>query len=120
MQLQFSSPEIDEHAFGRIVIDGCEYTHDLIIFPDQVAATWRREKSHSLSPADLVEVIAARPELLIIGRGVFNRVAVPAETLRVLRDAGIEVVAEATGRACKTYNRLRGTRRVVAALHLSC
>jgi len=47
-------------------------------------------------------------------------VDVPAETLAALRAAGIEVIAEPTGRACKTYNRLRGTRRVVAALHISC
>jgi hypothetical protein len=115
-----ATPLIESYAFGRIVVDGQRYLRDLIIYPDRVAEPWRREEGHSLSPADLAGVIEARPEVLVIGRGVFARVDVPAETLRALHAAGIETIAEPTGRACETYNRLRGTRRVVAALHLSC
>jgi hypothetical protein len=115
-----STPRIDSYTFGRIVVDGHAYLRDLVIYPDRVAENWRRRKGHSLSPADLSEVIEARPEVLVIGRGVFGRVKVPAETLKALRAAGIEVTAEPTGRAVETYNRLRATRHVVAALHLSC
>ena len=115
-----TTPAVESYTFGRIVVDGQQYLRDLIIYPDGVAADWRREEGHSLSPADLTGVIEARPEVLVIGRGVFARVAVPAETLTALRAAGIEVIAEPTGRACKTYNRLRETRRVIAALHISC
>jgi hypothetical protein len=114
------TPRIDSYTFGRIVVDGQPYLRDLIIYPDRVAEGWRREKGHSLSPVDLSEVIEARPEVLVIGRGVFRRVTVLAETRAALRAAGIEVIAEPTGRACETYNRLREARRVVAALHLSC
>jgi len=115
-----ATPLIESFTFGRIVVDGQRYLHDLIIYPDRVAAAWRREEGHSLSPADLAGVIEAGPEVLVIGRGVFARVVVPAETLTALRAAGIEVIAEPTGSACKTYNRLREARRVVAALHISC
>jgi hypothetical protein len=115
-----AKPRIDSYAFGRIIVDGRIYLRDLIIYPDRVAEQWQREDGHSLCPADLVEVIEARPDLLVIGRGVFNRLNVPAEMLTVLRTAGIEVIAEPTGRACETYNRLREVRHVVAALHLSC
>jgi hypothetical protein len=114
------TPRIDSYTFGRVVVDGQSYLRDLIIYPDQVAEDWRREKGHTLSPADLAGVIEARPEVLVIGRGVFRRVNVLAETRAALRAAGIEVIAEPTGRACETYNRLRQARRVVAALHLSC
>jgi len=115
-----ATPQIDSYTFGRIVVDGQTYLRDLIIYPDRVAEHWRREEGHSLCPADVAEVVEARPNLLVIGRGVFNRLKVPTEMLTDLRTAGIEVIAEPTGRACETYNRLRGTRRVVAALHLSC
>jgi hypothetical protein len=101
-------------------VDGQRYLRDLILYPDRVAESWRREERHSLSPADLLEVIAARPEILIVGRGMFGRLDVPLETIQVLRDAGIELIAEPTGRACDTYNRLCAPRRLVAALHLSC
>jgi hypothetical protein len=114
------TPLIESYTFGRIVVDGRGYLRDLIIYPDRVTEGWRREKGHSLSPADLADVIEARPEVLVIGRGVFGRINVLAETQAALRAAGIEVVAEPTGRACETYNRLREARRVVAALHLSC
>jgi hypothetical protein len=115
-----AAPAIESYAFGRIVINGRRYLRDLIIYPDRVAEGWRREKGHTLSPADLAGVLEAPPEVLVIGRGLFGRVNVPAETREVLRAAGIEVIAEPTNRACRTYNRLRETRRVAAALHLSC
>jgi hypothetical protein len=118
--MSMAAPAIESYAFGRIVIDGRRYLRDLIIYPDRVAEGWRREKGHTLSPADLAEAAAARPEVLIIGQGLFGRVNVPAETWAALRAAGFEVIAEPTWRACRTYNRLRETRRVVAALHLSC
>jgi hypothetical protein len=115
-----STPLIDSYGFGRIVVDGRGYQRDLIIFPDRVAEAWQRKEGHSLSPADVAEVLESRPDVLVVGRGMFGRMNVPADTLTVLRDAGIEVVAEPSGRACETYNRLREARRVVAALHLSC
>jgi hypothetical protein len=115
-----ATPLIDSYTFGRIVVDGQIYLRDLIIYPDRVAENWRREEGHSLSSADVAEVIEARPDVLVIGRGVFHRLNVPAETLAALRNAGIEVIAEPTDRACETYNRLREARRVVTALHLSC
>jgi hypothetical protein len=34
--------------------------------------------------------------------------------------AGIELLAFDTRTACQTFNRLRGKRRIVAALHLNC
>jgi hypothetical protein len=115
-----ATPLINSYTFGRIVVDGQRYQRDLIIYPDRVAEGWRREKGHSLSLADLAGVIEARPEVLVIGLGLFGRMDAPADTLAALRAAGIEVIAEPSGRACDTYNRLRETRCVVAALHLSC
>jgi hypothetical protein len=115
-----ATPEIGSYAFGRIVVDGAPYLRDLIIYPDRVDAGWRREESHSLAMGDLAGVIAARPEVLVVGRGAFRRMQVPSDTRKALRDAGIELIVEATRPACATYNRLRTARRVVAALHLSC
>jgi len=114
------APKIDSYHFGTIVVDGRRYFRDVIIYPDRVDGRWWRERGHSLSPADLGEVLRSPPEVLVIGRGSLGRMAVPVETRRRLEQAGIEVIAESTGRACKTYNRLRAVRRVVAALHLSC
>jgi hypothetical protein len=46
---------------------------------------------------------------------------VPAETLDVLRGAGIDVRVEKTGSAVEAFNRLqRECARIAAALHLTC
>ncbi len=115
-----ATPRIESYRFGEIVVDGRRYSSDLIVYPDRVDSQWWREEGHSLSPADVWEVLQTPPEVLVIGQGSLGRMDVPAETLRRLRDSGMEVIAERTGQACETYNRLRRTRGVVAALHLTC
>jgi hypothetical protein len=114
------APLIDDYTFGRIVVDGRSYSRDLIIYPDRVAAGWQREAGHALRPGDLADVMDARPEVLIIGKGMFGRMNVPDELLAALRGAGMKVITGPTGRACRTYNRLREAHRVIAALHISC
>ena len=115
-----AAPKIDWYQFGAIVIDGHHYAHDVIIYPDHVDGTWWRDAGHTLVPGDLREVLRSPPEVLVIGQGSIGRMDVPAATRRELQAAGIEVIAELTARACETYNRLCGTQRVVAALHLTC
>ncbi|PKO21148.1 MAG: hypothetical protein CVU38_16310 [Chloroflexi bacterium HGW-Chloroflexi-1] len=113
-------PKIDSYHFGMIVIDGRPYLRDVIIYPDRVEGKWWREEGHSVAPADVWEVLQSPPEVLVIGQGSAGRMEVPDETRQRLRQAGIEVIAEPTARACETYHRLCEKRRVVAALHLTC
>jgi hypothetical protein len=115
-----AGPKIESYQFGEIVIDGRRYSADVIIYPDRIDSQWWRKEGHSLVPADLWEVLQAPPEILVIGQGSPGRMDVPAETRRKFEEAGIEVIVEPTTQACDTYNRLRGKRRVVAALHLTC
>jgi hypothetical protein len=115
-----AAPRIDSYHFGQVVIDGYSHRRDVIVYPGHVEGGWWREEGHSLSPADLWEVLQMCPEVLVIGQGAAGRMDVPDETVRVLEAAGIEVIAEPTSQACESYNRLRQTRRVVAALHLTC
>ncbi len=118
--MKHSTPRIESYRFGEIVIDARRYSNDVIVYPDRIDSQWWREEGHSLSVSDVWEVLQSPPEVLVIGQGSPGRMDVPAETLRQLRDSGIEVIAEPTEQACRTYNRLRGTRRTVAALHLTC
>ncbi len=115
-----SIPKIDHYRFGQITIDGVRYSKDVIIYPGRVQDNWWRESGHSLSVVDLSEVLAAPPEVLVVGCGKVSRMDVPAETLAALEAAGVEVIAQPTGEACQTYNRLSKSRHVVAALHLTC
>jgi hypothetical protein len=112
--------EIEAYSFGRIVVGGQVHTADLIILPGRVVGGWWREEGHSLSVADLAEVFAAKPDILIVGSGANGVMDVPAETREAVEAAGIRLIVERTAAACQTYNRLRATARVAAALHLTC
>jgi len=111
---------IDSYSFGLIVIDGTRYTSDLIIFPHRVKGGWWRKHSHQVHPEDLSEVILEKPEILVIGTGAEGLVQVLPETQRYLDSHGIVLIAEATEEACRTYNRLNQSQKVVAAFHLTC
>lgn len=111
---------IDEYRFGKISIDGREYHSDVIIYPDRVDEKWWRKEGHRLCEEDLEKALAADPEILIIGTGAHGLMAIPIETRRRIESRGIKLVAEKTKKACKTYNKLSPTARVVSCLHLTC
>lgn len=111
---------IDSYDFGRIVIDGRRYTTDVIIFPDRVKGGWWRMEGHRLHVEDLEEVLRERPAVLIVGTGYSGLMRVPNEVRDFFESMGIELIAQSTREACKTFNRLVQSRQVVAALHLTC
>ena len=113
-------PHIDTYRFGRITIDKETYTRDVIILPGRVIRGWWRRVGHNLQPADLEEVLVAAPAVLIVGQGTFRRMLVTDETLLVLEQAGIKLIALSTNDACEEYNQLRGRGNTAAALHLTC
>jgi len=111
---------IEGYRFGRITVDGREYRADVVLLPDRVLESWWRREGHNLCLEDLGEALACRPEVLVIGQGKPGLMKVPPELTEELRRRGIKVFAAPTERAVPEYNRLRETRRTVAALHLTC
>lgn len=70
---------------------------------------------------DLDTALALEPATLVVGTGRFGLMRVPAETRRFIEGRGVRLVAQRTGRAWRTYNRLASAgERVVAALHIFC
>lgn len=111
---------IDSYEFGSITIEGRRYDRDVIVHPGGVRANWWRKEGHRLDVSDLEEILADPPQVLIVGTGYFGRMAVPLETLDSLRRRGIEVIVLPTREAVACYNELAASKRVVAALHLTC
>ena len=113
---------IDSYSFGRIRVDGDDYSKDVILLRGEVRSPWwRAAGGHIYALTDLEEVMAAVPEIVVLGIGYFGRVKVLDETLTVFAEAGSEVVVERTGGAVETFNRLAAEGRdVAAALHLTC
>lgn len=111
---------IEGYDFGRIIIDGKVYTHDVIIYPDRVDGRWWREEGHRVSRADIEEILKEKPEILIVGTGDPGLMRVSQETRDLLSSKGIRLIERPTKEATKTFNELSGKARVVAALHLTC
>lgn len=111
---------IDSYGFGKIVIDGKTYTKDVIILTDRVKDNWWRKEGHRLDKEDIEEVIREKPEVLVVGTGYYDRMAVPKETREYIESCGIEIKVAKTGEARKFFNELSGKKKVVAALHLTC
>lgn len=111
---------IDAYEFGRIVINGKDYTNDVIIFPDRVDDSWWRKEGHNLCIEDIESVMKEEPDIVIVGTGVNRLMRVPDQTRKYVESKGVNLVVEPTGRACDIYNQVSEKAKVVAALHLTC
>lgn len=88
--------------------------HSFIISPGRLIDNWTPATMAEVTAADLAQVTALNPELVLFGTG--GRMQFPAPELLVPlyeRGTGFEVMT--TAAACRTYNILAGEGRKVAA-----
>ena len=113
---------IDHCAFGAMTIKGRRYTSDLLVFPGgRVADHWRRDSSHRLTMKDIQELLAAGPEIIIAGTGIFGRMKAEAGLEAALSDMGIEWIAVRTKAAVERFNtEFQRQRKVGGCFHLTC
>ncbi len=112
---------IEKYSFGKMVVDGKIYTKDLKLFPDMVKPEWWRKEGHLLQLDDIKDIIQFKPEILVVGKGAFGFMKVSPEVEEKLKDLGIELIAEKTGKAAEIFNRFSAEKkRVCGAFHLTC
>ena len=105
---------------GKIVIDGATFTSDAIIYPDRIDYKWWRKEGYLLQKDDLADVIKYEPESLIVDKGKPGLMIVSDETKWFVQSKGIELIVDNTVNACKTYNKLKEKKEIIATLHLTC
>ena len=91
----------------------------MIIFPDHIQGHWIRKKGHFLSLSDLDSVISYKPDILIIGTGMYGLMKVDKNLIKFFHNLNIKIIIEKTEKACDLYNNLP-IEKTVAALHLTC
>ena len=111
---------IDSYEFGAIVIDGRRYSSDVIIYPDRVEDDWWRKEGHELCIDDLEDVVEDKPDVIVVGMGDPGLMKVLPETQVYIKSRRVKLVAQSTREACRTYNQLSSSRKVIALLHLTC
>lgn len=124
MKTNSLSPDliIGEYAAGRhMTVSGKTYTHDLKIIGNSVKEDWWRRNGHRLALEDIADILAASPDLLVVGTGYAGGMRVPDSLRRELAARRIRLVVEPTDQAVKTYNQLRAEgKNVAGAFHLTC
>ncbi|HNR64864.1 MAG TPA: MTH938/NDUFAF3 family protein [Atribacterota bacterium] len=111
---------IEKYQFGKITVNGSSYDKDLIIFPDFIQDNWWRREGHFLRITDLETIINYRPDILIIGTGMYGLMKVDNNLIQVLKDYNVKkVIVEKTKKACIYFNN-ETIQKKVAALHLTC
>ncbi len=113
--------KISLYSFGKIVINGIEYTSDLIVFQNEIFPSWWRKEGHSLCIEDLVEVIKRDVEILVVGTGAYGKMRVPESLIEELKDKGIETYIAETDKAVSLFNGFTEQgKKVAGAFHLTC
>jgi hypothetical protein len=112
---------IESYHFGAMTVRGEVHRNDLKIIGDQVIGNWWRIEGHALHEADIVDVIAAPVEVLVVGSGEPGQMQVTRGAAEALEKRGIQVVALPTSQAVGVFNTLRSQgKRVAGAFHLTC
>jgi hypothetical protein len=113
--------KIETSSFGLIVIDGRQYTSDLMIYPDgQVKDSWWRKSGHSVTIDDIGELVDSEPEVIVVGTGVNGLMKPVMELGEALSVRGIKLISLPNQEAIEVFNDLSSEKRVGACFHLTC
>ena len=124
MESNLRSPRITNLSWGRTEIDGGRSFKDAKLYPGGARAwDWRETGTRhvpGIQPADVEELVARGAEVVVLSKGVWERLQVCPETLRMLEAKGIPVHVLQTEEAVKLYNQLREEQRVGGLIHSTC
>ncbi len=126
MQTQ-ESPYIVNHRWGEIVVreNSKEKKYkDAKLYPGGSREwDWNETGTHhdpGIQPADVEELIEQGSEVIVLSRGVYQRLKVCEETTDWLEDLDIPYHIEETQKAISTYNNLRKDKKVGGLFHSTC
>lgn len=112
---------IEYFSFGSIIVDGINYTNDIKIIQGKVIPSWWRKSGHRVNIDDIRDIIGAKPDILVLGKGKPGMMKSTPSLCEFLKQNDIELVEEKTSKAIKTFNRLfKQGKNVCAGFHLTC
>jgi hypothetical protein len=86
-----------------------------------VKGDWWRKEGHRLDRTDIEDILAQRPDTLVVGTGYAGNMRVPDATRSVLSDHRIRIVAQNTRDAVETFNQMNEQgENGAGAFHLTC
>jgi len=112
---------IKDYQFGRMIVREKEHHSDLKIIGEEVIPSWWRKEGHVVDVEDVDDILAANPEILVVGMGDPGRMQVSDSLRSALASTHIQLIEEPTAEAAAIFNRLsKSGRKVAGAFHLTC
>ena len=115
---------IASFRWGQIVDSSGRTFKDARLFPDGVEEwDWRKTGTRhdpGIQIADLEDLLATKPDVVILSRGVDLVLQVPQATIDFARSHAAHVLVLQSEQAVAEYNRRIATERVVALVHSTC
>ena len=112
---------IGKYSFGKIVVNGISYTHDIKIIKGEVIPNWWRETGHRVAVEDIRDIIGAEPDILVIGQGKPGYMKTTKSLQEFLELNRIDLIEETTSEAVLTTNKLlKKGKNFAAGFHLTC
>lgn len=124
MKKKTKSPKIISFSWGMLkTSDGNTYK-DAKLFPGG-SAEWDWNETGTrhvpgIQPADVQSLLDNDCKIIILSKGVNERLQTCKETEELLKDENIEYQILQTEEAIATYNKLAETQRVGALIHSTC
>ena len=123
MPAEATSPRITHLEWGRLDV-GDDTFKDAKCWPGGARAwDWNETgTSHSpgIQPADVEELMEQGAEVVVLSKGINERLQVKDETLALLDERGVEAEVLQTERAVERYNELAESKPVGALFHSTC
>jgi len=108
---------IESYEFGKYIINGKPFEYDIKII-DGIVSKWR---DHHMAKTDIVDLIEAKPELIIIGTGAYGVIKVSNKISEYIKCNNIRLLIHKTKEACEEYNKAEKEGIKVAAIfHGTC
>ncbi len=122
---QPNSPKITQAEWGQIYVDGYEAPfRDAKLYPGGAREwDWRETGTHhvpGIQPADVEELLAYNPSLMVLSKGFWQRLQVQQETRTLIENKGIELFILETGQAVEKYNNSAQELPVAGLFHSTC
>ena len=123
METNTISPKIKSFSWGEIKTDNNRYK-DAKLFPGG-SSEWDWNETGTkhvpgIQPVDVKELLDHNPEVVILSKGVNERLQTMDKTVEYLQDAGCDYFILQTEKAVKKYNDLCSNKRVAALIHSTC
>ena len=118
------SPSILQLSWGRLEIESVGTFKDAKLYPGGGREwDWRETGTRhvpGIQPADVAELLDYGAEVVVLSKGVLERLQVCPETLALLERKGLPAHVLPTEAAVRLYNELAATQKVGGLFHSTC